>query len=96
MQSFYWILKWYGWYLQKYSNITQSYFAVQKNIRLNYTQYFTMKIPNKRKLQQIALNHSSDVDFQEFMNLYDKCNAKPYSFFSYWCYLASDNPSQQH
>ena len=49
---------------------TQSYFAVPKNIRLNSTHYFVIKIPNKRELQQIALNHLSDIDFQEFMNLY--------------------------
>ena len=60
--------------------ITQSYFAVPKNIRLNSTHYFVMKIPNKRELQQIAFNHSSDIDFQNFMNLYEKCTAKPYSF----------------
>ena len=40
-----------------------------------------MKIPNKRELQQIAFNHSSDIDFQDFMNVYKKCTAKP--FFSY-------------
>ena len=51
----------------------QSYFAVPKNIRLNSTYYFVMKIPNKRKLLQTAFNHSSDIDFQEFMNLYKKC-----------------------
>ena len=50
--------------------ITQSHFAVPKNIRLNSTHYFVMKIPNKRELQQIAFNHSSDIDFQNFMNLY--------------------------
>ena len=61
--------------------ITQSYFAVPKNIRLNSTHYFVMKIPNKRELQQIAFNHSSDIDFQDFMNLYKKSTAKPYSFF---------------
>ena len=58
--------------------ITQSYFAVPKNIRLNSTHYFVMKIPNKRELQQIAFNHSSDIDFQDFMNLYKKCTTKPY------------------
>ena len=63
--------------------ITQSYFAVPKNIRLNSTHYFVMKIPNKRELQQIAFNHSSDIDFQDFMNLYKKCTAKSYSFFGY-------------
>ena len=49
--------------------ITQPYFAVPKNIRLNSAHYFVMKIPNKREIQQIVSNHSSDIDFQEFMNL---------------------------
>ena len=43
--------------------IIQSYFAVPKNIRLNSRHYFFMKLPNKRELQQIAFNHSSDIDF---------------------------------
>ena len=43
--------------------VTQSYFAVPKNIRLNLTNYFVKKIPNKRELQQIEFNHSSDIDF---------------------------------
>ena len=60
--------------------ITKSYFAVLKNIRLYSAHYFVMKIPNKRELQQIAFNHSSDIDFKDLMNLYKKCIAKPYSF----------------
>ena len=32
--------------------------------------YFIMKFPNKQELQQIAFNHSSDIDFQDFRNLY--------------------------
>ena len=51
-----------------------------------------MKIPNKRELQQIAFNHSSNVDFKDFMNLYKKCTAKPYSFLVIDATLASDNP----
>ena len=43
--------------------VTQSYFAVPNNVRLNSTQYLVLKIPNKRELQQIAFNHSSDIDF---------------------------------
>ena len=39
-----------------------------------------MKIPKKGELQQIAFNHSPDIDFQDFMNLYKKCTEKPYSF----------------
>ena len=48
---------------------TQSYFAVTKNIRINSTHYFVMKIPNKRELQLIAFNHSSDTDFQDVQYL---------------------------
>ena len=44
--------------------ITQSYFKVPKGVRLNSTRFFIMKIPNKKELQQIALNHSSDIDLQ--------------------------------
>ena len=43
--------------------IRRFYFAVPKNIRLHSKHYFIMKIPNKRKLQQIAFNYSSDIDF---------------------------------
>ena len=50
--------------------ITQLYFAVLKNIRLNSTHYFIMKISNKRDFQQIAFNHSSNINFKDFMNLY--------------------------
>ena len=52
--------------------ITQFHFAVSKNINLNSTHYFIMKIPNKQELQQIAFNHSSDIDFKDLMNLYEK------------------------
>ena len=72
---------------------TQSYFAVPKNIRLNSTHYFVMKIPKKRELQQIAFNHSSYIDFKDFMNLYRKCTAKTYYFLVIDATLASDNPS---
>ena len=49
--------------------ISQSYFKVPKTIRLNATHYFIIKIPNKRELQQIASNHSSDIGFKDFMKL---------------------------
>ena len=50
--------------------IAQSYFAVPKNIRLNSQGDFFMNIPNKRKLRKITFNHSSDIEFQDFINLY--------------------------
>ena len=52
--------------------ITQSYFKVPTDVRLNTTHFFIMKIPNKRELQQIAINHSSDVDTKDFINIYKK------------------------
>ena len=52
-----------------------------------------MKIPNKKELQQIALNHSSDTYFKDFMNHYKKCTPKPYTFLVIEATLASDNPS---
>ena len=73
---------------------TQSYFAVPKIIKLNSTHYFFLKIPNKRELQQIAFNHSSDLDFQDFFNLYKKCTAKPYSSLVIDTTLAPDNLSR--
>ena len=72
--------------------ITQSYFAVPKNVILNSRQYFIMKIPNKRELQQTTFNHSSDIDFKNFMNFYKKCNPKPF-FLVIDATLASDNAS---
>ena len=51
--------------------ITQAYFTVPKNIRLTSTHY-EMKLPNKRQLQQTKFDHSSDIDFQDLMNLYKK------------------------
>ena len=47
--------------------ITQSYFNVPKNVTLNTTHFFIMKITNKRELQQTALNHSSDIGFKDFI-----------------------------
>ena len=72
--------------------ITQSYFKVPKDVRLNSTHFFIMKIPNKRELQQTALNHSSDIDFKDFINIYKKPTKEPYSFLVNDTTLASDNP----
>ena len=72
--------------------ITQSYFKVPKDVRLNSTHFFIMKIPNKTELRQIALNHSSDIDFKDFMNIYKKCTKEPYSFLVNDTTLLSNNP----
>ena len=65
----------------------------QKRIRLKWTHYFVMKVPNKRQLHQIVFNLSSDSYFQDFMNLYEKCTAKLYFFLVIDSTLTSDNSS---
>ena len=72
--------------------ITQSYFKVPKDVRLNSTHFFIMKILNKRELQQIALNHSPDIDIKDFMKIYKKCTKKPYSFLVNDTTLQSSDP----
>ena len=71
--------------------ITQSYSRVPKDIRLNSTNFFIMKIPNKRELQQIALNNSSETDL-DFIKIYKKCTVKRCSFLVNDFKLKSDNP----
>ena len=63
--------------------ITQSYFKVPKDVRLTTSHFFIAKIPNKRELQQIAINHSSDISTKDFTNINKECTAETYSFFSY-------------
>ena len=63
-----------------------------QDIGLNMTQYFIMKIPNKRDLQQVASNHSSDIEFKDFMKLYKDYTKEPSSFLMKDTTLPSDNP----
>ena len=72
-------------------SLLRNLFKVPKDVRLNSTHFFIMKIPNKRELQQIALNHSSDIDFQDFMNIYKKYTKEPYSFLVNDTTLPSDD-----
>ena len=65
-------------------SITQSYFKVSKDVRL--------KIPNKRELQQIAINHSSGINTKDFANIDRKYTAEPYSFLVNDTTIASNNP----
>ena len=58
--------------------ITQSYFSVPKEVRLNFIHYLIMKIDNKRELQNIATNHSADINYKDFMKIYRKCTSEPY------------------
>ena len=62
--------------------ITQSYFSVPKDVRLNSTHYLIMKINNRKELQNIAINHSADIDYKDFVKIYRECTRKPYSFLT--------------
>ena len=70
--------------------ISQSYFKVPKDVRNNSIHFFIMKIPNKRELMQIAINHSSDFNTKDF-EIYRKCTDKPYSFLVIDTTLPSNN-----
>ena len=72
--------------------ITKSYFKVPKNVRLNSTHFSIMNIPNKKEIQQIALNQSSDISSKDFSKICKKCTAERYSFLVDDATLASDNP----
>ena len=61
--------------------ITQSFFKVLKDVKLNTTHFFIANVSNKRELREIAINHSSDITTKDFINIYRKCTVEPYSFF---------------
>ena len=72
--------------------ISQSYFKVPKSKRLKATHYFISKIPNKRELQQIASNHSINIELKDFMTLYKNYTKEPFSFLVNDATLPLDNP----
>ena len=59
---------------------------------LNFTHSLINKIQNKPELQQIAISDSSDINFKHFINVYQKCTSKPYSFIVNYTTLTSNNP----
>ena len=71
--------------------ITQTYFKVPKDVSLNTTHFFITKISNKSELQQIAINHSSDISTKDCINIYRKCTAEPYFFLINDTTLVLDN-----
>ena len=62
--------------------ITQSYLSVPKDVGLNLTYYFIMKINNRRELQNIAINHSAEIDYGDFMKIYRECTKEPFNFLA--------------
>ena len=72
--------------------ITQSYFSVPKDVRLNSTHHLIMKSNNKRELQNIAINHSADIDYQDFIKTYRECTEEPYNFLTIDTTLPARDP----
>ena len=62
--------------------LTQSYFSVPKDVRLNCTHYIIFKLSNKRELQNIAIDHSCDVDYKDFVKIYRNCTKEPFHFLT--------------
>ena len=71
--------------------ITQSYFSVSKDVRLSSTHDFIMKINNKRELQNVAINHSANIDYEDFIKIYRECTKEPYNFLTIDTTLPSTN-----
>ena len=62
--------------------ITQSYFSVSKDVRLDSTHYLIMKIKNRKGLKNISINRSADIYYKDFMKIYRECTKEPYSFLT--------------
>ena len=67
-------------------------FVFQKMSRLNSTHYLIMKISNRKELQNIAINHSADIDYQDFIKIYRECTKEPYNFLTIDTTLPASDP----
>ena len=72
--------------------ISQSYFSIPKEVRLNSTHYLIMKVNTRKELQNIALNDSADIDYNDFVRIYKECITKPYSFLTVDTTLPASDP----
>ena len=72
--------------------ITQSYFSVPKDVRLNSTHYLIMEINHRKELQNIAINHSADIDYKDFMKIYRECTKEPFNFLTIDTTLPASDP----
>ena len=63
-------------------SLTQSYFSVPKDVRVNCAHYILFKLNNKRELQNIAINHSADIDYKDFIEIYRDCTKESFNFLT--------------
>ena len=71
--------------------ITQSFFSIPKDVRLNSTHYLIMKINNKRELQNIAINHSANIDYKDYIKICRECTKKTFNFLTIDTTLPASN-----
>ena len=62
--------------------LTQSYFSVPKDVRLNCTHYILFKLNNTIELRNIAINHGADIDYKDFIKIYKVCTKEPCNFLT--------------
>ena len=72
--------------------ITQSYFRMPKDARLNSMHYVIMKIQSRKKLQNIAQEKSGDINFKDFLKIYKDYTSEPYSCMIIDTTVPSGNP----
>ena len=72
--------------------ITQPYFSVPKDVRLNSTHYLIMKVNKKREVQNIVVNHSADIDYNSFMKIYRECTKESFDFLTIDTTLPASDP----
>ena len=72
--------------------ITQSYFSVPKDVRLNSTHYLIMKINNRKELQNVAIDYSADIDYKDFMKICPECKKEPFKFLTIDTMLPASDP----
>ena len=72
--------------------ITQSYFSVAKDVRLNLNHYLIMKRNSKIELENTATDHSADIDYQDFMKIYRECTKEPFNVLTINTTLPASGP----
>ena len=72
--------------------ITQSYFFIPKDVRLNSAHYLIMNINSRNELQNIAINHSAGIDYKDFMKIYKECTKKNFNFLTINTALPASDP----
>ena len=79
--------------MQKTKHFTCFYHSIlffcSKRCQIKLTHYLIMKINNRKELQNIAINHSADIDYKQLIKIYRECTKQPFNFFDNRYYVTS-------